>query len=97
MRPAVRFRPRAGVEAHPSADLNTHLSKEELLLEERGRGSLFRPPLLLDNKTVAHQILGAEPHRPACIPHKHPVTLSLAKFLLREGRKETCSVSPGIR
>ena len=49
-------------EDRPSADLNTHLmdTKEELLLLERKRQSFQTPPFPLDNKTVAHWILGAE-------------------------------------
>ena len=53
-------------------------TKKELLLEERGRRSLFQLPLSLDNKTVAHQILGADPPcLPSCICHKHPIIISL--------------------
>ena len=53
-------------------------TKEELLLQEGRRGSLFQSPLPLDNKTVAHWILGPEPPcLPACISHKHPILISL--------------------
>ena len=45
---------------------------------ERGRGSLFPPPLHLDYKIVAHLILEAEPPSlPVCISHKHPILINL--------------------
>ena len=53
-------------------------TQEELLVEERGRGGLFPPPLPLDAKAVAHLILGAEPPRlPACLFHKLPMLIDL--------------------
>ena len=47
-------------------------------LEERGRGGLFPCPRPLDDKSVAHQILGAElPCLPACTSHKRPILINL--------------------
>ena len=60
------------------------------------RGGPFQPPLPLEDKTVAPWILGGELLcLPACITHKHPIsinlclayTLSLAEFLLHRGMK----------
>lgn len=45
---------------------------------QKGRGRLFQLPLPLDDKTVAHQILGAElPCLPTCISHKCPILINL--------------------
>ena len=53
-------------------------TEEEPLLEERGWGGLFPPPLPLEDKTVAHLILGTEPPcLLACISHKHPILINL--------------------
>ena len=67
---------------------------------QKGRGCIFQPPLPLDDKTVAHQVLGAEaPCLPTCFSHKCPILinlflayrLSLAEFLLCEGVKHSKS------
>ena len=59
MRPAFRVRGRQEFEDHPSADLNTYLTRHHGASTPRKEEGVFSGPHSpLDDKSVAHQILG---------------------------------------
>ena len=87
MRPAFRFRPRAGIGDRPSADLNAHLIRYQGGATTPRKDEGFYPyqesyysqfPLPLDDKSVAHRILRAEPPwLPTYTSHKHPILINI--------------------
>ena len=95
MKPAFRFRPRAGVWGQPICWFEHELYwiPRRSYYTQKGRGRLFWPPLPLDDKSVAHWILGAgPPFLPTYIFHKHPILINVflayhfvSEFLLCRG------------
>ena len=86
MRPAFRFRPGSRVWGPPFRwfECTTYQILRRSYYSQKGRGRPFQPWLPLDDKTMAHWVLGAEfPCLPTCVSHKCPnKSISCLSFFL---------------